>query len=429
MHAADSGGVPPKRNRTWARLLVYAGLLLLSLALTASFLRPDQCETRGCSPYEPCTYTGAELLPDDALKITAAGQIAHVWIEFGDTGVFTPTTTARGTTLRTDDGQTIRYLDDLATKGYLAIRVPHVPPTYTLSSLQPGIPPFAIDPVVFNYYSPPSATTKMTATVPITRRLDLEPIVNAHYPIVDGQSHWEVWWLPPGETFPIPDGPFRLNAESWPPPLELRFRMDFGAGSSALDCAGCPIEVLAYNGYLFVGPYPFALRYLNETVHEPLLTFGAHCTYQATPVFPTVGQYISPTVPFTHAYCLENWDTMTRTFTIDASSTQGWDYAYFWQSTRAGAVPVPAGNPPFTVEVGPPDEWDPGTLGLLAVYTPTIAVSDTLRETLSLVASSIVSPEVEASSLSIALAPGYTLEEGVQPPQYSVYLPLVLRND
>jgi hypothetical protein len=65
-------------------------------------------------------------------------------------------------------------------------------------------------------------------------------------------------------------------------------------------------------------------------------------------------------------------------------------------------------------------------LGLLAIYTPTITVSDTLRETLYMTATSTISPGVKASVLSVALAPGYTLDEGVLPPEVFIYLPLVL---
>jgi hypothetical protein len=157
------------------------------------------------------------------------------------------------------------------------------------------------------------------------------------------------------------------------------------------------------------------------------VSFGAHCNYQATPLAPTILQYITPTVPFTHAHCLENWDTVTRTFTINASSSQGWDYAYYWQGSEAGATPNPAGDLPFTVEVGPPpNAWDPGCLGLLAVYTPTIAVTDARRETFVVTATSTVSPTtVRAEAVSVALATGYQLDEGGG---YSIYLPLVVRN-
>jgi hypothetical protein len=67
-----------------------------------------------------------------------------------------------------------------------------------------------------------------------------------------------------------------------------------------------------------------------------------------------------------------------------------------------------------------------GCLGLLAVYTPTIAVTDTLRETFVVTATSTVSPTtVRAEAVSVALAPGCQLDEGGG---YSIYLPLVLRN-
>jgi len=430
---AGSSTPPPRPHLGWSRLLVYGGLLLLSLTLTGSFLRPTQCQTRGCSPLVPSMLSlDADPLPADVIKATAQGQVADMWLEIGETGVFTPTITRGGTVVRTDDGQTISYLDDLATKGYLAIRVPHAPPAYNPSSLVPGIAPWEPNPVTFSYYSLPSATEQTTDTVDIVRRGDLEVIVNARYPITDGQSHWEVWWLPDGETFPIPGGPFRLDADpSWPDryPLEVRFQIDFGAGASAADCAGCPIELLVYNGYLFAGPYRLALRYSDATIREPLASFGVHCAYDPdAPVYPTVMQYISPTVPFTHTYCLENWDTVPRIFTIEAASSEGWDYTYYWQEIESGATLQPAGDPPFNVEVGPvPSGYEPGILGLLAVYTPAISPDDAMRETLYMTATSVVSPEVQASALSVALAPGYTLDEGGQPPQHHIYLPLILR--
>ncbi|MBU0510921.1 MAG: hypothetical protein KKD28_08915 [Chloroflexi bacterium] len=356
----------------------------------------------------------------------AHGQSVDVWLEFGETDVFTPTTTASGITLQTGDGQTIPYLDELAEKGYLAIRVPHAPPTYTLSSLLPGIPPGEPDAMTFSYYSPPSTTTLTTVAVSVTRRVDLEQIVNVQYPIANNQSHWEVWWLPQGEQFPFPDQPFRLDADSWPPSLGLRFRIDFGSEASALDCAGCPVEVLGYNGYLFAGPYSYALRYGNLTIPDPQASFGVHCAYEDTPLNPTAVQYITPTVPFTHTYCLENWDTVTHTFTITTSSSQGWDYTYYYQSTESDSVPVPVPNVPFTITVGPPpNQWTPGLLGIIAVHAPNIAVTDTMRETLHITATSVISPSVWAYSGSFCLAPSYQLNEGGG--GFRLYLPLVVR--
>jgi hypothetical protein len=238
-----------------------------------------------------------------------------------------------------------------------------------------------------------------------------------------------VWWLPPGVGFPIPDQPFRLDESSWPPPLAVRFRLDF-VDAPAAACAGCPVELLVYNGYNFIGPYQTAIRYGDAVAApEPLVAFGAHCGYELPQLAFSVGQYITPTVPFTHVHCLENWDTVTRTFTIDASSSQGWSYVYSYQEATAGSAPVPVAGVPFAVAVAPrPEDWSPGCLGLMAVHTPTIAVTDTLRETLYITATSTVSPEVKASSLSVALAPDYTLDEGMQPPQVFIYLPLVLRD-
>ena len=362
----------------------------------------------------------------DAVNVAAQGQYAEVWLEFGATGIYTPTTTARGLSLSTPYGKTPPIEDELAEKGYIAIRVPHAPPTYTASSLVPGIPPGNLDAVVFSYYSPPSTTTPTTVPVSVTRRADYEAIVNTRFPITDGQSHWEVWWLPEGKGFPIPDQPFRLDKDSGPPPLGLRFRIDF-VDADAYACAGCPIEVVAYNGYVFIGPYRVAMRFTYPSIpREPLATFGAHCGYKSEALLPSFAQTVSPTVPMTHTHCLENWDTVTRTFTISASSSQGWDYAYYYQAAEAGSVPVPVASVPFTVTVGPPpDSGSPGLLGLLAVHTPTIAVTDTMRETFHITATSVVSPDVWANTVSFALAPGYQLNEGGL--GFRLYLPLVVR--
>lgn len=412
-----------KRSRTGAYyplaftfLLVAAGMAGISCFSTGS-----SC---GNNSYFPL-LTGVEPPLPDTANVMAQGQYAEVWLEFGETGIYTLTTAAQGLSLSTPDGEMLPFLNELAEKGYIAIRVPHAPPTYTASSLVPGIPPGAPDAVVFSYYSPPSTTTLTTVPVSVTRRTDYEAIVNTRFPIADGQSHWEVWWLPEGEDFPIPDQPFRLDADSWPPPLGLRFRVDF-VDADAFACAGCPVEVLSYNGYVFIGPYNFAMRYTypEPTPREPLAAFGTHCGYESEALFPTIGQYITPTVPFTHVHCLENWDTVTRIFTISTSSSQRWDYAYYYQAAEAGSVPVPVAGSLFTVTVGPsPASWSPGMLGLLAVHTPTIAVTDTMRETFHITATSVISPDVWANAVSFALAPGYQLNER----GFRLYLPLVMK--
>jgi hypothetical protein len=62
---------------------------------------------------------------------------------------------------------------------------------------------------------------------------------------------------------------------------------------------------------------------------------------------------------------------------------------------------------------------------LLAIHTPTIAVTDTMRETIEIATTSVISPEVGANAVSFALAPGYQLNEGER--RFRVYVALVLR--
>jgi len=406
----------PKGNRTKHHLLIFAFLLLVTgLACTISFLGWSEDSLRHIrgGPADMNMSSSATF------EATAQGQYMGLWIELSGAGVYTPTTMARGVSLSTSQGEIPPFLDELASKGYLAIRVPHAPPTYTASSLVPGIPPWDPNAVLFSYYSPPSTTTLTIVPISVTRRTEYESLVNDRFPITDGQSHWEVWWLPKGEKFPIPNQPFRLDENGWS--LALSFRIDF-VDSAAFACAGCPIDVLLYNGYIFIGPYETAIRYTNRSApHEPLLAFGAHCSDDKPS--STLWQYITPTKPFTHVLCLENWDTVTRTFTISATSSQGWEYAYYYRTTTTGAKPIPTSGIPFTVTVGPSsDFWGPGSLWLLAVHTPTIVITDTMRETFHIMATSVTSPNVRANTISFAAAPGYQLDEG----RFKIYLPLVV---
>ncbi|MBN1956215.1 MAG: hypothetical protein JW900_14380 [Anaerolineae bacterium] len=408
---------------TWTESIVAVGFLLLACLALSAF----QCQTRGCSPISELYRASSKPdLPPGTLQATIDGQYADMWLEIGDTGVFTPTTGPGGeTVVETGDGYVVNFLDTLATQGYVAIRMPHVP-SGPESQLLPGNP-YEPDAVRFSYYSPPTSAIRTTVAITVERRSDLEAIVENLYPS-DSDSHWEVWWLPAGEEFPLPDQPFRLQADDWPPPLAMAFQIDFGAGAEAADCAGCPVEVLVYNGYVFIGPFPFELRYGDPALRDPLVAFGPHCGYESEALVGTIGQYITPTVPFTHIHCLENWDGVTRTFTVETASSQGWDYAYYARKVFFGAPLIPLGDLPFTVTVNPHGDYSPGCLGILAVYTPTIAVTDTLRETFSITATSTVSPEVEARSVSVALAPGYTPEESLPQPGHFIYLPLVQRS-
>ncbi len=63
-----------------------------------------------------------------------------------------------------------------------------------------------------------------------------------------------------------------------------------------------------------------------------------------------------------------------------------------------------------------------GCMRILAVSTPPITDTDTMRETFMVTATSTVSPTVWADTFGLALAPAYRLREG-----FAMYLPLVLR--
>jgi hypothetical protein len=307
------------------------------------------------------------------------------------------------------------FLDELAEKGYLAIRVPHAPPSYPPSHIVPGI--FGSPAVEFKYYSPPDAPAATTVSVAVTRVLTYETIVNARYPISDGKSHWEVWWIQ-GDQFPIPTGTFRLkDGGAGNEAIEVALRIDVGSGDP-YECAGVPVELLLYNGYTFIGPFKAPLTFPWADPGNPLAMFDQGCEQ-----FGTYLQYITPTVPFTHTHWLGNYDTVTRTFTINATSSQGWAYTYYYG--REDQPLQRASGLPFTVVVGPGDPGypPPPCVNISAVYTPTIPVTSKVRETFTLRATSVVSPAVQAEITSVALAPGYQLDEG----GFKLYLPLVLR--
>ncbi|MCD6289009.1 MAG: hypothetical protein J7M34_00795 [Anaerolineae bacterium] len=417
VHPADSSSWHLRKgNLIWMEMLVFGGLLSLALLLTGTGCLHSCSSSSSSSSSSMLTRYASYRAAVNA----AAPRYMEVWVDIGITGVYSPALTLPGSA----DGVmgVPAYLDELAEKGYLAIRVPHAPPTYTPSGLVPGIPPWAPDAVLFTYYSPPNAPTATTVPVTVTRVMTYESIVNERYPIDDGRSHWEVWWIE-GNRFPIPDDTFQLKDE-WPKAIEVAFRIDFGAGANALDCAGCPVEVLLYNGYTFIGPFqiPLVIETEPPPPGNPLVVFDQGCTGMTAESL----QYITPTVPFSHTHWLANFDTETRTFTITASSSQGWDYTYYYG--LAGQPLQLAPGLPFTVTVEPgqPGGWPPAPcVNITAVYTPTITISDTLRETLRLTATSVISPDVWADTVSFALAPGYQLNEGGG--RSGLYLPLVIK--
>jgi hypothetical protein len=83
--------------------------------------------------------------------------------------------------------------------------------------------------------------------ITLTRRVDDEAFVNARYPITDGQSHWEAWWLPKGAAFPLLPGPVTNPFAN----LQIYFQFP---GSGFAPCRTCTVDFLAYTGTTFIGP-------------------------------------------------------------------------------------------------------------------------------------------------------------------------------
>jgi len=326
---------------------------------------------------------------------------------FEATGVFTPTNaTGQGLTWLIDVEATTQevsqsILDEFGEKGYFAFRVPHAPPTYTVSSI--------ISPTLsLTYYAPPTSTTSAVTTTIFTRRTEYESAVNAAYPIADGKTHWEAWWLPDGRAFPIPDEPFRTEGRS----VQFNYQIDLGDDVNAADCAGCPLAYLIWNGYTFIGPFQ---EFIVLSAGDPSVTFDL-C---GQPSVPTALWDIRPTEPITHEHCLENDDSLAHTFNLDFSSSQNWNYQYYTQANRVGADPVPLVENQVSLAAY-------GSVRILAVVTPPVSEDDTMRETFTVRATAQEDPTMWATASSLALAPSYQLNEGGGA-QYTIYLPLVIR--
>lgn len=411
----STGPTQRKPKLYWIILLGIAVLALNSLACWSLI-----CRLMGCSDC-PWFFLSEQL--GDTAEYAAGSRGINVYHEVGVTGVFTPTGSAGRARFDVEGIDTSAVqnweamFDEVVEKGFLAIRVPHAPPTYTASAI--------VSPTVrFTYYSPPATTTHTTISISVTRRTEYESMVNERFPIEpDAQgkyhAHWEVWWIPDGAEPPIPDEPFRLDATGWPQTGQVRYGIDLG--TIGLACAGCPLEYLFYNGYVFIGPFGTTILFPYDTASgNPLVAFGAHCGQ------PTIVQAITPTVPYTHMHWLENYEPMTRTYTITTFSSEGWGYTYYYASPNEPEF-KPLTGPPYTVTVGAVSP-SPGCLGIMAVHTPTIAVTDTMRETFTITATSVVSDDVQAVAYSFAFAPGYQLDEGGVPPRFEIHLPVVLRN-
>lgn len=331
------------------------------------------------------------------------------------TGVFTPTNSTEQGSTWSIDLETVpevvplevsqSILDEFGEKGYLAFRVPHAPPTYTASSI--------FSPTLsLTYYAPPTSTTSTVTMTKLTRRTEYEATVNATYPITDGKSHWEVWWLPDGQVFPVPDEPFRTESTS----LRFDYLIDLGDGVPSANCAGCPISYLIWNGYTFIGPFQeFIVLMVGPSGGDPAVTFDM-C---GPPSNPSMLWFIRPTEPITHEHCLENDDSLAHTFDLDFSSSQNWNYQYYTQTNQVGSDPVPlVGNQVDLAAYG--------AVRILAVVTPPVSEDDTMRETYTVQATVQDDPTMWATASSLALAPSYQLDESGSLP-YTIYLPVVLR--
>jgi hypothetical protein len=376
-----------------------------------------------------CVPSCSYLLP--YWHIEGPANTLDIYGEFEYTGVFTPTQGTYMDMLELLKSPTHpqelypTFLDDLAINGYLAIRVPHAPPTYTTSTLLSGIPGDLVpEALTVNYFSPPSAATPTQVNIPLVRRTEYETIVNALYPITDGKSHWEVWWLPEGETFPVPTQPFafKTSTQYGEQAFLVRFRLDF-VDANPLACAGCELTYLAYNGYTFMEPFAVPIV-LDDGAGQPAagspsFGFNEHCQQDFTPI-----QYLSPGAPYSQIHWLENYITQPQSFDITTNSSQGWVYDYFLVDTNQQVTPV---QYPFEVQVdAAAGLYEPGCIGIMAVYTPTLTTSDTFRETFLVTAALTTDPAEQASAFGFALAPGYELNEGGGP-NNKIYLPIVLK--
>jgi hypothetical protein len=333
-----------------------------------------------------------------------------LWLDVFAAGVYTPTADGRVIL----DGQTTPAaidLDELAVKGYVAVRVPHAPPTYTTSILQAGFTPGAPG-ARFTYFLPPSSEQPVSVPVTLTRHISLEQSINTRFPITDGASHWEVWWLAEGGRFPIPAEPFRLDGA-----LSLEFKVNFGADSAAT-CHGCPYEYLIFDGATLHGPFGGTVI-VDTPTSTAAVRFGSECNHQ-TPSIPTVaGVLLTPSQPFTLTYCLENYDNRAHTFAITANSEQAWAYTFYTQTV--GAAPVRVGDAPFQVRASGKGQFFPGMIAIHAVFTPTFAVDANINESLELRATSLESPAMTTTGAAFGASPGFTPAA----PEEALYLPII----
>jgi hypothetical protein len=294
-------------------------------------------------------------------------------------------------------------LSALEQNGFLAIRVPHAPPTYTTSNILTMNGAFV-------YYSPLNSAAPTFREITTVPRNEYLPTVNARFPVSDGHSHWEVWGLPAGGHLPVPTQSFYTTAGS--DPLRLFFTMNMGAGVDANNCAGCDLEFQVYNGATFIG-YKTKLN-LAGASGNPLAKFDL-CGTANTSFIALV-----PGATVTHTHCLSNLDSIAHTFNLTATSSRNWNYTLYSQALTPGAPLVPIVGNQITVS--------PGTTaqGMLirAVASPPINSGDPGRETLFIQAISNSNSNAQDAVTSWVLGPAYTLNE--TPP--NLFLPGIFLN-
>ena len=385
-----------------------SSLLIFILLLTPLLFLGVGCYP-GCSSYSGGLALRTAQAPNNDVML---------YLDIFESGVYTPTGESQ-VTLPEQSAPAALNLDTLAADGYVAVRVPHAPPSYTVSSLVAGHDAGAPG-AMFNYYSPPTSTVKSSVPVTLTMRADYEQAINARFPITDGKSHWEVWWLPAGASFPLPDGPFRLD-DNYPPPVELQFLANFG-GDFSVDCNGCQYEYVVFDGVSFHGP--FAGTLVVNSAPSPLAKFGTDCMHQTPPIPSTAAVLLAASEPFTMTYCLENYDSIAHDFDLTGDSQQAWTYSFYTQTVGAPADPVPVGAAPFQVRVPAMANFWPGMVAIHAVYTPTFAGDASVNEALALTATSLVSPTLTTQGVGFGFSNGFDPQSNAGA---SLYLPLAVK--
>jgi hypothetical protein len=281
-------------------------------------------------------------------------------------------------------------LAKLAEDGYIAVRVPHVPPAFVESEI--------LSPTVKLSFTTPESPDEQTLDVAVVRRDEHLAAVNAAFPIADNRSHWEVWWLPLGESLPIPASEFTLERTF----LTISYVISYGDGQDGRNCGDCPIEFRLFNGFVFLGPY-FAPLTKNPKGNAIPAAIFDKCG-------GTMAEIVAPDGVLTIEHCLSNLDSVTRTFTIAHSSSLGLDYDFFVRSNLVlpGETFRPLANNRVDV---PPSQS--GFIGIIvrAIHTPTVSFPADARETYHLTATSVLSPEVTASAISFGFGTEYELDE------------------